>query len=399
MTSRSPLPRFLLQCAVLGLAAAFVIGLLVPDAGPRLRTRLGLSAPVAAPDPAATPRHEIGYGPVSYADAVQRAAPSVVSVYVNKLVTERPILIQNPTVQRFSGITLGLPRQRLQRAQGSGVLVSSDGYILTNHHVVAGANDIQIVLWDGRVTAASIVGTDRDTDLAVLRIDGNHLPAMSLESTAPLRVGDVVLAIGNPFGLGQTVTQGIVSGLARSQALLGGSENAQSFPAVDFIQTDAAINAGNSGGARVDAYGNLIGINTFVLGRMSMDAEGIGFAIPAATARAVLAQIVEHGIVVRGWLGAEYVDTPALPGALPTDTPRGVVLNALYANGPAAQAGLRPGDVLLTLDGIDIIDQFDLRSRETALAPGTEIALTGLRAGVPFEARLQLIQRPTTRPG
>lgn len=401
MTSRTSLPRFLLQCAILGLAAAFVIGLLVPDAGPRLRAHLGLSpaTPGKTPDVPAPIANGRNYGPVSYADAVQRAAPSVVSVYVNKLVTERPILIPNPTVQRFSGITLGLPRQRLQRAQGSGVLVSSDGYILTNHHVVAGANDIQIVLWDGRVTAASIVGSDRDTDLAVLKIDGSNLPAMPLEHEAPLRVGDVALAIGNPFGLGQTVTQGIVSGLARSQALLGGSENAQSFPAVDFIQTDAAINAGNSGGALIDAHGSLIGINTFVLGRMSMDAEGIGFAIPAATARDVLAQIVAHGIVVRGWLGAEYVDTPTAPGTLPTETSRGVVINALYANGPAAQAGLRAGDVLLTLNGTDIIDQFDLRNRETALAPGTSIVIGGLRAGVPFEVQLQLVQRPASRPG
>ncbi|MCX7563795.1 trypsin-like peptidase domain-containing protein [Xanthomonadaceae bacterium XH05] len=399
MNPRSSLPRFLLQCVVVGLAAAFVIGLLMPDAGPRLRARLGLSEPVPATDTAVPVRPGASIAPASYADAVQRAAPSVVSVYVNKLITERPILIPNPTVQRFSGITLGSPRQRLQRAQGSGVLVSSDGYILTNHHVVAGANDIQIVLWDGRVTAAHIVGSDRDTDLAVLKIDGSHLPAMPLDHDTPLRVGDVALAIGNPFGLGQTVTQGIVSGLARSQALLGGTENAQTFPAVDFIQTDAAINAGNSGGALVDAHGTLIGINTFVLGRMSMDAEGIGFAIPARTAREVLAQIVEHGTVIRGWLGAEYVDTPALPGALPTDTPRGVVLSALYTNGPAAQAGLRPGDVLLGLNGADIIDQFDLRNREAALAPGTDIVLTGLRAGVPFEAKLQLVQRPTSRPG
>ena len=168
---------------------------------------------------------------------------------------------------------------------------------------------------------------------------------------------------------------------------------------MDFIQTDAAINAGNSGGALVDAQGRLIGINTFVLGRMSMDAEGIGFAIPAATARAVLAQIVEHGIVVRGWLGAEYSDAPAGSGNLPPEISHGVVLTGLYASGPAAQAGLRPGDVLLSLDGVDIIDQFDLRSRETAAAPGTEVTLAGLRAGVPFELRLQLAQRPASRPG
>lgn len=397
-SKRLPFVRFLLQSVLLGLAAAFVIGLLVPEAGPWLRARLGLtgvtgeaSQNVPIPSPASAPH--------SYADAVQRAAPSVVSVYVNKVITERPILLPNPTMQRFSGITLGLPRQRPQRAQGSGVLVSPDGYILTNHHVVAGANEIQIVLWDGRVTAATIVGSDRDTDLAVLKIDGSHLPAMALDHEIPLRVGDVVLAIGNPFGLSQTVTQGIVSGLARSQALLGGPENAQAFPAVDFIQTDAAINAGNSGGALVDAEGRLIGINTFVLGRMSMDAEGIGFAIPAATARAVLAQIIEHGIVVRGWLGAEYSDAPAGSGNLPPEISHGVVLTGLYASGPAAQAGLRPGDVLLSLDGVDIIDQFDLRSRETATAPGTEVTLGGLRAGVPFELRLQLAQRPVSRPG
>lgn len=392
--------RFLLQCAIVGLAIAFVIGLVAPDAGSRLRAALGLTTSSADRPANPAPSSLPPAGAASYADAVQHAAPSVVSVYVNKVVTERPILIPNPTVQRFSGITLGLPRQRLQRAQGSGVLVSPDGTILTNHHVVAGASDIQIVLWDGRVTAATVVGSDRETDLAVLKIDGSNLPALSLEHETPLRVGDVVLAIGNPFGLSQTVTQGIVSGLARSQALLGGPENAQGFPAVDFIQTDAAINAGNSGGALVDARGNLVGINTFVLGRMSMDAEGIGFAIPAATAREVLAQIETHGLVVRGWLGAEYTDAPRAAGALPSASDHGgVVLTALYGNAPAALAGLRPGDVLLTLDGSAIIDQFDLRAREAAIAPGTEVSLSGLRAGVPFDIRLALIQRPAPRSG
>ncbi len=398
MRRHLPLFRFLLQCTIAGLATAFVVGLLVPDAGPRLRAALGLATTSADRTAETTPLTPSSAGASSYADAVQHAAPSVVSVYVNKVVTERTILIPNPTVQRFSGLTLGMPRQRLQRAQGSGVLVSPDGTILTNHHVVAGASDIQIVLWDGRVTAATVVGSDRETDLAVLKIDGSNLPALSLDHDNPLRVGDVVLAIGNPFGLSQTVTQGIVSGLARSQALLGGPENAQGFPAVDFIQTDAAINAGNSGGALVDARGNLIGINTFVLGRMSMDAEGIGFAIPAATAREVLAQIEAHGMVVRGWLGAEYTDAPLASDTLPSANEHsGVVLTALYGNAPAAQAGLRPGDVLLTLDGTAIIDQFDLRSREAAIAPGTEIGLTGLRAGVPFETRLTLIQRPAPR--
>lgn len=400
MSQTASLPRFLLHCIVAGLALAFVVGLLVPDAGSRLRTRLGLEPAPVSPQPngpeASLPAP--GYGPVSYAEAVQRAAPSVVSIYVNKLVTERAILIPNPTVQRFSGLTLGLPRQRLQRAQGSGVLVSPDGYVLTNHHVVAGADDIQIVLQDGRVTPAQIVGSDRDTDLAVLKVDGRNLPHMTLETEGAARVGDVVLAIGNPFGLGQTVTLGIVSGLGRSQALLGGSNNAQGFPAVDFIQTDAAINAGNSGGALVDATGRLIGINTFVFGRMSMDAEGIGFAIPASTARDTLQQIIEHGLVIRGWIGAEYIDTPSQNSGLPSETaPGGVTLSAIYANSPAAQAGLRPGDVLLKLDGHEIADHFDLRAREAALAPGTEVKLEGLRAGVPLETTLTLMQRPSPR--
>lgn len=400
MSARPSLPRFFLQSVVVGLAAAFVLSLLLPGAGSRLRGWLGIEAATLPPAPPAQPASEpAARAPASYADAVQLAAPSVVSVYVNKLITERPILLPNPTVQRFSGITLGTPRQRLQRAQGSGVLVSADGYILTNHHVVAGANDIQIVLWDGRVTPASITGSDRDSDLAVLKIDGSNLPAMSLEAAGKLRVGDVVLALGNPFGLGQTVTQGIVSGLARSQALLGGSENVQAFPAIDFIQTDAAINAGNSGGALVDAHGQLVGINTFVLGRMSMDAEGIGFAIPAETARKVLEQIVDHGQVIRGWLGAEYADAPSEAAGLSGASGGGVIIRALYANAPAVQAGLRPGDILLSLNGVEIIDQFDLRSREATLPPGSEVELTGLRAGVPFETRLHLVQRPNARPG
>jgi serine protease DegQ len=374
---------FLLKSIVVGLAAAFLILLLRPDLGAGLRARV---APVPAlPGSAESPpvsRGE-GLGMVSYGDAVDRAAPSVVSVYVSKIVTERPILIPNPTLERFTGITLGPLRQRLQRAQGSGVIVGADGYILTNHHVVAGANEIQTVLWDGRVTRARIVGTDRDTDLAVLKIDGSNLPALTLREGRDARVGDVVLAIGNPFGLGQTVTQGIVSGLGRNQL------NLSSAVYADFIQTDAAINEGNSGGALVDAYGELVGINTFVLGR----AEGISFAIPAATAKLVFDQIVEHGMVIRGWIGADYGDAPVLPGALPVDAARGVALTQVHPGGPADQAGLRPGDLLLTVDGGDIIDQSDLRGREASLVPGSKVTVTGLRAGVPFSAELTLTQR------
>lgn len=380
-----PLSRtlaFLLQSAVIGLAAAFVLTLLIPGIGDKLRARLGFEATLNGSATAT-----IATAPASsYADAVSRAAPSVVSVYVAKVVTERPYLIPNPTLQRFTGITLGPLRQRLQRAQGSGVIVGADGYIVTNHHVVAGADEIQTVLWDGRVTRARIVGSDRETDLAVLKIDGNNLPAMPLGERPSLRVGDVVLAIGNPFGLGQTVTQGIVSGLGRNPLNLPIYE--------DFIQTDAAINEGNSGGALVDAQGELIGINTFVLGRAAAGAEGIGFAIPTATAKAVFDQIVDHGVVIRGWLGAEYGDAPILPGGLPAGTARGVALTQVYSGGPADLAGLQPGDLLLQLDGQDIVDQSDLRDREAALAPGSKVAIAGLRAGVPFSAEMTLTQRP-----
>lgn len=371
--------RFLLQCAVVGLALAFVVLHWMPDAGTRLRGGLGLDAS-PAPAPAA------GTGPVSYADAVARAAPSVVSVYVDKVVTEQTFIVPNPTVQRFAGITLGPTRQRLQRAQGSGVLVSSDGYILTNHHVIDGADNIQTVLQDGRVTRARIVGSDRDTDIAVLKIEGTNLPAMPIEHDAGLRVGDVALAIGNPFGLGQTVTQGIISGLGRNQLNLTTYD--------DFIQTDAAINEGNSGGALVNARGELIGINTYVIGRMAAGAEGIGFAIPAGTAKAVLDQIVDHGMVVRGWLGANYGDAPILPGSLPSGAPRGVALTRILPGGPAAQAGLQVGDVLTRIGDEDIVDQADLRDREAATPPGSRIRVSGLRAGVPFDVELELVQRP-----
>lgn len=322
---------FLLRWTLFGLAAAFLVTLLRPELGERLRDRVwGAPTRTDAPsDPSAAPAQ-----PASYADAVRRAAPSIVSIYTARIITEQPLLMPNATVQRFSGITLGQPRRRLERALGSGVIVSDDGYVLTNYHVVSDANEIQIAMWDGRVTRAVTVGTDPETDLAVLKIDGRDLPAMSLEAAPPLSVGDVVLAIGNPFGLSHTVTQGIVSGLSREQL--------DRMPFGSLIQTDAAINQGSSGGALVNARGDLVGINAQVISREA-GAEGIAFAVPVELARVVLEQIIEHGAVIRGWIGAEYGDAPVLPGGLAVGQARGVALTTVYSGGPADQAGLRPG--------------------------------------------------------
>ncbi len=387
--NRTPLKTvlFLAQSAILGLAIAFVAVVAAPNAVDTLRRGWhGAEASVETTPPPSHPVSTHAAGAVSYSEAVARAAPSVVNIYANKVVTERAVrLVPNPYLQRFSGISVGPPRQRLEQSLGSGVIVSGDGYVLTNHHVIAGADDIQAVLWDGRVTRASVVGSDRETDLAVLRIEGSSLPAMTLSEEIGLRVGDVAMAIGNPFGMGQTVTLGIISATGRNQLNLSTYE--------DFIQTDAAINTGNSGGALINAHGELVGINTAVFGR-GTGAEGIGFAIPVRTAAMVLDQIVQHGFVIRGWMGVEYIDAPAMTGDAQR---RGVAVAAVYPAGPADQAGLRPGDILLTLDGDDIVDQNDLRTREAALPPGSKSSVSGLRAGVPFNTDMVLAQRPLPR--
>jgi serine protease DegS/serine protease DegQ len=379
---------FVARFAVIGLAAAFVIYLLWPGSGDLLRQRLGLdAAPAAASSalvqraPAASP----GQGPVSYADAVARAAPSVVNIYANKIVTEQPTRVYpDPLLQRLLGnLPVGPAYKRREQSLGSGVIVNSQGYVLTNNHVIAGAEDIQVLLYDGRVAEASVVGADTDTDLAVLKINAGSLPAVHIAATPP-RVGDVVLAIGNPFGIGQTVTMGIVSAIQR-QLNVSSPE--------DFIQTDAAINFGNSGGALVNARGALVGINTALLGRAN-GAEGIGFAIPVGTAKLVLDQIVDTGHVVRGWLGAEYGSLPiAANSGLPAAA-RGAMVTDVYPGGPAARAGLRPGDVLLRIGKAGIVDPADLRHREAALKPGSTVTISGLRAGVPFHAEITLAQRP-----
>ena len=379
------LPRtlaFVLRFAVIGLALAFVIGLVWPHAGSGLRHRLGLGEPQPVPTTVAMP--EPSSGPASYADAVQRAAPAVVNIYANKVVTERMRVYPDPLLQRlFGGVAYGPAYQRREQSLGSGVIFSRDGYVLTNNHVISGADDIKVLLYDNRVAQATVIGTDADTDLAVLRIDADELPQIGMIEHATLRVGDVVLAIGNPFGLTQTVTMGIVSAIGRQL-------NTSVYE--DLIQTDAAINSGNSGGALINARGELVGINT-AIGR-GAGAEGIGFAIPVDTAKMVLDQIVAHGHVARGWIGADYRAIPLPAGGGKPIADHGALVLGVYQDSPAAKAGLQAGDVILTLNGKPVADPSRLRTREAALAPGTKVTLGGLRAGVSFQVELVLASRP-----
>jgi serine protease DegQ len=378
---------FIARFVILGLAVAFVIGLFWPGSGERLRARLGL--PTSAPTQPVIAANQ-GGAPASYADAVAVAAPSVVNIYANKIVTEQALkMYDNPVLQQLFG---GMPTTYQHREQtlGSGVIVSAkgQGYVLTNNHVIAQAADIQVLLYDGRVAKATLVGADEETDLAVLKIDASNLPAIRMDDSQQLRAGDVALAIGNPLGLGQTVTMGIVSAVGRQL---------NQASAEDFIQTDAAINLGNSGGALINTEGELIGINTLLIGKAA-GAEGIGFAIPVSTARKVLDQIIATGHVVRGWMGADYVAVPvAADSGLPSAA-RGVQITDLTPGGPAAIGGLQLHDILLKIGDNDILDPSDLRRREADLKPGTTVTISGLRNGSPFHAAVTLIQRPASNP-
>ena len=340
--------------------------------------------------------------PRSYALAVAAAGPSVVNIYANRIVTEPAYsrLEGNPAAQRFLGPSfspIGPPRQRLEESLGSAVIVRADGYLLTNNHVVENKDNIRAVLWDGRTTDARIVATDPDTDLAVLKIDAEDLPTVNFAGDGQLRIGDVVLAIGNPFGLGQSVTMGIVSALGNERLNVGltGYEY--------LIQTDAAVNTGNSGGALVNADGELVGINTAMFGRGRGD-EGISFAIPVETAQAVFNDIVGQGFVTRAWLGLDC-DRPDSGKCVPlaavemrhavTGEQRlGLQIQSVAVGSPADQAGFRPGDVLIGFRGMPITSLGQFRSAEANLAPGTIVDVEALRAGLTFTKQVPLAQKP-----
>ena len=333
----------------------------------------------------------IGNGPAtaSYADAAQKAMPAVVNVFSSKDGSLPPDpRAKDPLFRYFFGDKNNNRKQREQPAAnlGSGVIVSSEGYILTNQHVVDGADQIEIALADGRTTNAKVIGIDPETDLAVLKVNMTNLPTITLGRMEQTRVGDVVLAIGNPFGVGQTVTMGIVSALGRNHLGINTFEN--------FIQTDAAINPGNSGGALVDVNGNLLGINTAIYSR-SGGSLGIGFAIPVSTARSVLESIITTGSVTRGWIGVEPQDvTPEIAESFGLQQKSGAIVAGVLQGGPADKAGIKPGDILVSVNGDEITDTTKLLNTVAQIKPGTPTKVHVVRKGKQFDVNVVIGKRP-----
>jgi len=314
-----------------------------------------------------------------FASAVQRAAPAVVNIYSTKVVT--PPICELPRFREWCERFSGDGRRQMQSSLGSGVIVHGDGYILTNNHVIAGADEILVGFNDGQATTATLVGSDPETDLAVIRVNARRLSPITLNSRDDVQVGDLALAIGNPFGIGQTVSAGIIS--AKGRAGISPS------PYDDFIQTDAAINPGNSGGALIDADGELIGINTLIYSRAG-GSEGIGFAIPAPLAMSVLEEIIATGRVTRGWLGVELTNSPA-PGS-----GVGLEVTAVLRGGPAAAAGLAAGDLLVAINDQPAAGS-TLVSRVIAhTAPGEPIRLDVLRGGEALRLEARAGERPAS---
>ena len=380
MQNARVLVSFLIRAAVVGLAAAFLVVWWRP-------ALLGKSA-VPPSSPVQSSATVYSRPPVvmqSFADAVARAAPAVVNIYTARVVTERT---QPPALNQLFGDFWPSYRQRVERSLGSGVIVNDTGTIVTNQHVIAGADSIRVQLADGRIADATIVGQDPDTDIAILHLGIGNLPVMPLGRSDTLRVGDIVLAIGNPYGLSQTVTQGIVSATGREQLGLATFEN--------FIQTDAAINLGNSGGALIDAHGDLVGINTAVLNRAYGGPEGIGFAIPVNLVRGVMEQIMKRGHVVRGWLGFVPQDLSDEEAAqMGVAAGGGVTVMNILLKSQAYVYGVRPGDLITRLGKEPVRSAQDLVSRVAVLPPGAVVEVQGQHGNHPYKISLKVLERPT----
>ena len=373
------------QAVTVAVAVLFVVATLKPE---WVQRRAGVVAPniVSLPAPQALPvALPSGGAAVSYSAAAKRASPAVVSITASKAPTRHP-RSDDPFFQFFFGDRSRQSQQEPQVGLGSGVIVSSEGYLITNNHVIEGADDIEVLLADGRQARAKIVGTDPESDVAVLKIELDRLPAIGFGDADQLQVGDVVLAIGNPFGVGQTVTSGIVSALGRNQLGINTFEN--------FIQTDAAINPGNSGGALVDATGNLLGINTAIYSRTG-GSLGIGFAIPVSTARQVLEGLIKDGRVTRGWIGVEPRDlTPEIAQTLNLPIKQGVLITGVLQSGPAAAGGLRPGDVVVSIAGKQVLNTPQLLNAVAALKPQAVAAIGVQRGETALEVNVTVAQRP-----
>ncbi len=393
---------FIAGSVIVGLALAFVIialrpGLITGMASPSQPTPppTVVAAPMAGSAvtaPADLPTSETpsraaadGAERKSFADAVQIASPAVVNIYTARVVTEQ---VPRTPIEDFFGDLEPRYRQRVERALGSGVIIDNVGHIVTNHHVIAQADSVRVQLADGRVANASVVGRDPDTDLAVLKISLLKLPVMPLGRSDQLRVGDYVLAIGNPIGLSQTVTHGIVSATGRGQLGVATFEN--------FIQTDAPINFGNSGGALIDVHGKLVGINTAVVAK-NLGVEGIGFAIPVNLVRGVFAEIIAKGRVVRGWIGVVPEDVSDEQAAQLGLARGGVLIANLYVGSPAQAAGLQPGDAIEAIDGTPVRNAQDALARVARSNPGSSVKLQILRGGSSGAVTVKVTERPKVR--
>jgi serine protease DegQ len=370
------------QAVTVALALLFVVATLKPEwlkraPGQMLPQIVSISAVPEGAAPVAAPG--------SLAAAAQRAAPAVVSIAASKASPANPHA-DDPWFRFFFG-QRGAPQgMEPQRGLGSGVIVSAEGYLITNHHVVEGADEIDVMLADGRQAPAKLVGTDPETDVALLKISLDKLPAITFGNSDQLHVGESVLAIGNPFGVGQTVTAGIVSALDRKGLGLNTFEN--------FIQTDAAINPGNSGGALVDANGNLVGINTAIFSR-SGGSLGIGFAIPAVAARAVMEGLIKDGKVIRGWIGVEPRDlTPDMADTLRLPVKSGVLITGVLQDGPASSGGIQPGDVVTKIGGKPVANTAELLNAVAALPPGSDAAIGVQRGDKAVDVKIKVAQRP-----
>lgn len=368
------------------LALLFVVTTLRPDILSPMRSSGGTDVVVVKQAQAPTQTTGAPKLHAAWRDAAKRAMPAVVNIYTSKEVSNaRNPMLEDPILRRFFGIDPNREARR-QVSLGSGVIVSSRGDVLTNNHVIEGADDIELVLSDGRHLQAKVRGADPESDLAVLQADGHDLPAITFGNLERVEVGDVVLAIGNPFGFGNTVTMGIVSALGRNHLGINRFE--------DFIQTDAAINPGNSGGALIDAEGNLIGVNSTIYSQ-SGGSQGIGFAIPVTIARNVLEQILKTGEVTRGWLGIEPQDLiPQTATAGAVNDAQGVLIRNVLRNGPADRAGLLPRDVVVEIDGKSTPDSIALLARIASLRPGSQAHLKLLRDKKPLELDVTIGKRP-----